>query len=75
MAYVMLSLFSMTTVLLIVGGLWLVIASVLGIGLCLAAKRSMPAPTQDAKRPQFAPQAAECTHEPAYAVSAARHHA
>jgi hypothetical protein len=65
----------MTTMLIIAGGLWVGVSSALGLALCMAAKRSMPAPTQEAMQPQRAPQAAVCNREDAFVANAAREHA
>lgn len=65
----------MTTMFLIAGGIWMVVAFALGLALCMVARRSMPEPTQEAMQPQLASRVADCSHEPAFAASASRHHA
>jgi len=74
LAYLMLSFSSMTTMLLIAGGLWVVVATVIGFALCMAARRSMPVPTQEAMLPQRAARAMGRQHEAAFAASAGRKH-
>lgn len=65
----------MTTMFLIAGGVWVVVATVLGFALCMAARRSMPAPTQEAMVPQAASCVADRQHEHAFAAGAVRRHA